>query len=105
MPCFLERNNRHNHGLFGLGGFAGQVERQDNHHCKEKTMSTNQDEGPALETATPQVSPGNYSPVDVTNRDTVGAFMLGLLAVILLIGWMRTEERYRALLARRESGA
>jgi len=46
---------------------------------------------------TPLVSPGNYSPVNVYNQDSLGALILGILALILLIGWMRSEERNRRL--------
>jgi hypothetical protein len=52
---------------------------------------------PALDDQTPAVSPGNYSPVTVYLEDTLGVVFLGILAVILLIGWRRAELRYRAL--------
>ena len=55
-------------------------------------MLTNQ-QGPAA----PSVSPGTYSPVTVYMEDTLGAIFLGILAVILLIGWRRAEKRYWAL--------
>jgi hypothetical protein len=55
-------------------------------------MLTNQPEP-----ATPSVSPGNYSPVTVYMEDSLGAIFLGILAVILLVGWRRAEMRYRAL--------
>ncbi len=39
---------------------------------------------------------GTYSPVHVTNNDTVGAALLGLLALLLLVGlwrmWARTTS-------------
>ena len=44
---------------------------------------------------TPQVSPGTYSPVIVQNYDSLGALFLGIFALILLVGWMRSEERNR----------
>lgn len=44
---------------------------------------------------TPQVSPSTYSPVIVQNYDSLGALFLGIFALILLIGWMRSEERNR----------
>jgi hypothetical protein len=47
---------------------------------------------------TPTVCPGNYSPVTITVRDSVGAVFLGILTLILLIGWRRAETRYRKLL-------
>jgi hypothetical protein len=39
--------------------------------------------------------PGNYQPIHL--EDTVGAVFLGILALILLIGWIRSEARYRKL--------
>ncbi|MEO8355423.1 MAG: hypothetical protein ABI621_05895 [Chloroflexota bacterium] len=60
-------------------------------------MSTNVDPIQTPQDKTPSVSPGNYSPVTVTMEDTVGATFLGILAVILLIGWRRAESRNRRL--------
>jgi len=40
--------------------------------------------------------PGNYQPVHL--EDTFGAILLGVFAVISLIGWMRAEARCSALL-------
>jgi len=37
--------------------------------------------------------PGNYQPVHF--EDTAGAIILGIFALISLIGWMRSESRYR----------
>jgi hypothetical protein len=51
---------------------------------------------------TPQVSPGNYSPVTVYMEDSLGAIFLGVLAGLLLIGWIRSETRYRKLITRLE---
>jgi len=51
-----------------------------------------------LDDKTPLVSPGNYSPVTVYMEDTLGAIFLGILAVILLIGWRRAESRNRRLM-------
>ena len=48
---------------------------------------------------TPQVSPGTYSPVTVTNKDTLGVIFLGILACLLLMGWRRAEARNRKLIA------
>lgn len=45
----------------------------------------------------PVGSPCNYSPVTVTVSDSIGAIFLGILSVILLIGWRRAETRYRQL--------
>jgi hypothetical protein len=49
---------------------------------------------------TPPVRPGNYSPVTVDMTDSLGAIFLGVLCVILLIGWMRSEARNRAFLSK-----
>ena len=49
---------------------------------------------------TPTVSPGNYSPVTINVKDTAGAVFLGILSVLLFIGWMRSEARYRNLIGR-----
>jgi hypothetical protein len=57
---------------------------------------------PVLEGQTPTVSPGNYSPVTINIKDTVGAVLLGILSVLLLIGWMRSEARYRNLIVRQK---
>lgn len=54
------------------------------------------------EEKTPMVSPGNYSPVTVYMKDSLGAVFLGVLTIVLLIGWRRTETKYRALLAKQE---
>ncbi|HEU0295296.1 MAG TPA: hypothetical protein VFR47_21325 [Anaerolineales bacterium] len=61
-------------------------------------MSTNKDNNPMLEQTTPAVSPGNYSPVTVYMKDSIGAVFLGIFTTVFLIGWMRTEARYRTLL-------
>lgn len=55
-----------------------------------------------LQEQTPVVTPGNYSPVTITINDTIGALFLGILAVILLIGWRRAETRYQTLSAQRK---
>lgn len=62
-------------------------------------MLKNEDQISTLEDKTPLVSPGNYSPVTVHMQDSVGAIFLGILAGISLIGWMRAEARYRALIS------
>lgn len=36
---------------------------------------------------------GNYSPVTVTNNDTVGALVLGILALVLLIAFLRARAQ------------
>ncbi len=52
------------------------------------------------EEQTPTVSPGNYSPVTITIKDTVGTIFLGIFAALFLVGWMRAEARYRDLLTK-----
>lgn len=61
-------------------------------------MLQNEDQIPIPQEQTPLVSPGNYSPVTVYMRDSLGAIFLGVLAGILLIGWVRSEARYRGLI-------
>ena len=65
-------------------------------------MSTNENNIQSLEDQTPSVSPGNYSPVIVYVKDTVGALFLGIFAGILLVGWMRAEARHRVLITQLE---
>ena len=60
-------------------------------------MSTYAADASTIEDKTPLVNPGNYSPVTVDMRDTIGAIFLGILTWILLIGWTRSEARNRAL--------
>jgi hypothetical protein len=55
-----------------------------------------------MKVQTPTVCPGNYSPVTVTVRDSVGAVFLGILTLILLIGCRRAETRYRKLVEQKE---
>lgn len=40
---------------------------------------------------------GNYSPVTVTNNDTVGAAFLRIVAILLLITLMRSQKQNRDL--------
>ena len=65
-------------------------------------MLTDQEPVSNPEAQTPSISPGNYSPVTVHNRDSVVAVFLGILTVILLSGWVRAEARYRELLTPEE---
>jgi hypothetical protein len=71
-------------------------------------METNGDQIQHLETQIPLVKPGTYSPATVRTQDTfspvtvlmhntLGVIFLGILAVIMLIGWMRAEARNRKL--------
>lgn len=59
------------------------------------------DENPIPE-KTPVVNPGNYSPVTVIVKDTLGTIFLGIVAGISLIAWIRAETRYRTLLTQQE---
>ncbi len=59
-------------------------------------MNTNESLDLSLEGQTPLVSPGTSGWV-VQNHDSLGALILGVLALMLLIGWMRSEERNRQL--------
>jgi hypothetical protein len=59
-------------------------------------MSTYEGQHPILGEGANLAVPGNYQPVHF--EDTAGAILLGILAGILLIGWMRSEERCRKLL-------
>ena len=54
------------------------------------------------ENKTPVVHPGNYSPVTVDMKDTIGAVFLGIFAFSLLIGWTRAEARNRLLIKQLE---
>lgn len=56
---------------------------------------------PSLPNVPPSVTPSTYSPVTVTQTDTVGAIFLGILAFCLLVVLARAEARNRALLAAR----
>jgi len=47
-----------------------------------------------------QVKPGIYSPVTVTVHDSLGALILGIISIILLVGWVKAEQRNRQLLSR-----
>jgi hypothetical protein len=44
------------------------------------------------------VRPGTYSPVKVHIQESLGTLFLGIISVILLIGWLRAEERNRSLM-------
>ena len=63
---------------------------------------TNQDSVSDIEGKSPEVSPGNYSPVNVYMEDSLGAIFLGFISGVLLIGWMRAEARYRKLITKLE---
>jgi hypothetical protein len=65
-------------------------------------MLIDEEHVPATDERTPQVHPGNYSPVTVYMEDALGTIFLGVLSILLLIGWRCTETRYRRLMARLE---
>lgn len=49
------------------------------------------------EDQSPLAATGPYNPVTVTMQDTWGAIFLGMLSVVLLIGWLLSEKRNRKL--------
>ena len=62
-------------------------------------MSANEGEIQRQEMETPTGGPCVYNPVTVDmNGNSLGAIFLGILSCMLLIGWMRSQERYHALL-------
>ena len=72
-------------------------------------MMTDETSDTTVKTPAPPVPPGPYplSPLptqwqSLTLTDTVGAIFLGILSVILLIGWRRSELRYRRLITHME---
>jgi len=60
-------------------------------------MSTSE-EHPTIGEKAVLVIPGNYQPIHL--KDTLGVIFLGIFAVISLIGWIRAEARYRALITK-----
>jgi len=62
-------------------------------------MSTNE-EHPILGDGAIFEVPGNYQPVHF--EDTAGAILLGIFAILSLIGWMCSEARYRKLITHKE---
>ena len=66
-------------------------------------MQTNEDQNSSQQNNTPFVSPGNYSPVTVFMEDTVGTVFIGIFALLFLIGWIRSEGRYRNLITYQET--
>ncbi|HSJ89922.1 MAG TPA: hypothetical protein VK909_22110 [Anaerolineales bacterium] len=67
-------------------------------------MLTNEGQVPLTTEEAPQVSTNGNNSVDVNLKDTVGAVFLGILSVILLIGWVRAEARLRELLVKTANG-
>jgi len=66
-------------------------------------MQPNDDQYSTQQNSTPSVSPGNYSPVTVYMEDTIGVIFIGIFAILSLIGWMRSERRYRKLITHKEN--
>jgi hypothetical protein len=62
-------------------------------------MSTDEGQEHTLEDTTPSAKPGVYSPVNIHASEAIGAFFLGAVALILLIGLLRAESRYSLLLS------
>ncbi len=60
-------------------------------------MSTGENENHAFEEKTPGPQPGVYSPVNVHANETIGSVFLGILALVLLIAFLRAEARNRRL--------
>lgn len=56
-------------------------------HIKEKTA-------PA---SGPEVLRGHFNPVNIKIDNALGTLLLGILAIILLIGWMKAEARNRQI--------
>ncbi len=63
-------------------------------------MSVNEETFSPLEGKVPVDISGNYQPIHL--EDTMGAIFLGILSILLLIGWRRSETRYRKLIAQLE---
>ena len=49
------------------------------------------------ESESPQRGFSHYNPVKVSSQDTVGAVFLGILALVLLILYLRAQRRNAAL--------
>ena len=49
--------------------------------------------------ANPRASgrPDHFNPVTVRSYEAIGTFFLGVLSVILLVNWIRTERRVQEL--------
>ncbi|MCL4869789.1 MAG: hypothetical protein KJ063_12550 [Anaerolineae bacterium] len=60
-------------------------------------MSTGEDQNHGVKTATPNVKPGVYSPINVHVNETIGSVFLGIVALVLLIALLRAEVRNRRL--------
>jgi hypothetical protein len=64
-------------------------------------MSVTEEQISPLEGKVPVDISGNYQPIHL--EDTVGVIFLGILSILLLIGWRRSETRYRKLIEQRET--
>lgn len=60
-------------------------------------MSTGKDQKHPFEERTPGPQPGVYSPVNVHANETIGSVFLGIVALVLLIAFLRAEARNRRL--------
>jgi hypothetical protein len=59
-------------------------------------MSISEKHIPSIGEKAVLVIPGNYQPIHL--QEMFGAIFLGIFAVIFLIGWIRSEARYRTLI-------
>jgi hypothetical protein len=64
-------------------------------------MSVTEEQISPLKGKVPVDISGNYQPIHL--EDTVGVIFLGILSLLLLIGWRRSETRYRKLIEQRET--
>jgi hypothetical protein len=62
-------------------------------------MTSREEHNPHSEDQIPFATTGPYNPVTVTTQDTWGAIILGIISVILLIGWLLSEKRNRELMS------
>jgi len=63
-------------------------------------MSINEEQISPLQGRVPVDISGNYQPIHL--EDTLGVIFLGLLSILLLIGWRRAETRYRKLMEQKQ---
>jgi hypothetical protein len=57
---------------------------------------------PGQENTTPEVKPGVYNPVHISLNESTGVLLLGILSILLLIGWVRAENKLKALLSQQQ---
>ena len=58
---------------------------------------------PGQENTTPEVKPGVYNPVNITVNESWGAMILGILCIVLLVGWVHAENKLKALLSQQQA--